>query len=53
MLWRLVTNKIASLHEIESHWSLDDILDANEVLDIQQEAQDFYQRELDSKRRKV
>jgi hypothetical protein len=31
--------KIATLHEIESHWSIDDLADAHEALDIRQEAE--------------
>jgi hypothetical protein len=33
MIWRVVLSKIATLQEIETHWSLIDLLDANEVLD--------------------
>jgi hypothetical protein len=31
----LVIGQVATLHEIEVHWSLDDLLDANEAMDIQ------------------
>jgi hypothetical protein len=31
--------KIATLQEIETHWSIDDLADAHEALDIQQEAE--------------
>jgi hypothetical protein len=33
-IWRLVESRIVSLTEIESTWSLDDVLRANTVLDI-------------------
>jgi len=33
MVWRLVIERVATLTEIDSAWSLDDILDANAVLD--------------------
>jgi hypothetical protein len=32
-----VVNRVASLHEIETHWSLSDVVFGNEALDIQQE----------------
>jgi hypothetical protein len=34
-----VVERIATLEEIESHWSIDDLADAHEALDIQQEAE--------------
>jgi len=33
--WRLVIEKIASLEELETHWSLDDVARANAILDMQ------------------
>ena len=38
-LWRPVVERIATLQEIETHWSIDDLADAHEALDIQYEAQ--------------
>ena len=38
-MWRIVTAKIATLTEIEEHWNIDDILDANAVLDFQHASQ--------------
>ena len=38
-VWRLVTRRIATLHEIETHWSINDLFDANEVLDALDEVQ--------------
>ena len=40
MVWRLVTARVATLTEIDSAWSLDDMLDANAVLDYQAAAQE-------------
>ena len=37
-MWRLVTAKVATLTEIDGNWSIDDIYDANAVLDFQQAA---------------
>jgi hypothetical protein len=36
-IWRLVTEKIATLKEIDEHWSLEDIDKANAVLDMRRE----------------
>ena len=33
---RLVVGRVATLREIEVHWSLIDLLDANEALDLQE-----------------
>ena len=33
-LWRPILAKIATLYEIETHWSIDDLADAHEVLDV-------------------
>ena len=38
-LWRPVTARIATLQEIDTHWSIDDLADAHEALDIQAEAE--------------
>lgn len=32
LIWTLVTEKIASLQEIETHWSLDDVFRAHDCL---------------------
>jgi hypothetical protein len=34
LVWRLVLNKIATLDEIDNYWCFDDIIKANELLDI-------------------
>jgi len=33
-LWRLITEKIASLHELETNWNLNDVYKANALLDM-------------------
>lgn len=33
-VWRLVTEGVATLAEIERHWWLEDVFDANEALDV-------------------
>jgi hypothetical protein len=38
-LWRLVLEKVATKQELDTHWSIDDVADANEALDAQYEAQ--------------
>lgn len=37
-MWRIVTARVATLEEIESSWCVDDIFDANAVLDFQDAA---------------
>lgn len=37
MIWRLVLEKVATLAEIEQHWTLLDVGDANEALDLKDE----------------
>ena len=37
-VWRLIVGKIATLHEVEEHYSVTDILDGNEALDLQMRA---------------
>ena len=34
VLWRIITSKIATKTEIDEHWTLMDVADANEALDI-------------------
>lgn len=38
MIWRVVMREKATLQEIEKHWDLNDLYDANEALDIVDEA---------------
>lgn len=39
MLWRLVMRQIATYEEIRRYWSIDDVLTANEHLDLQEDAE--------------
>jgi len=40
---------ITTLEEIETHWSICDLADAHEALDIQQEAGEFYRKQAEKK----
>ena len=44
--------KIVTLEEIERSWSINDLMDAHEALDIQQEAEEYAQREVERKSQK-
>ena len=37
-MWRLVVERVATLQEIETAWSIDDLMDANDFLDAWIEA---------------
>lgn len=41
LVWRPILAGIATLEEIDRHWSLSDLLDANEALDIRDEAEEW------------
>lgn len=41
LIWRPVIRKIATLQEIETHWDINDLLDAHEALDVQDEMEAF------------
>lgn len=43
-MWRLVLDGVATLHEIETHWSIADVLDANEALDVQADVSEWRKR---------
>lgn len=45
MIWRPVFKQLATLQEVETHWSLDDLLEAHELLNI---VEDEEQRALKS-----
>jgi len=34
VVWRLVTEKVASLQEIDEHWCINDVFKANAMLDL-------------------
>jgi len=40
LVWRCILERIATLQEIETHWSLIDLMDANDVLDARDNATD-------------
>lgn len=39
-MWRLVLDEKATLQEIDTHYSLDDVLDLNEALDMAADIQE-------------
>ncbi len=41
-IWRPILAQVATLEEIETHYSFDDLLDVNEALDVKHEAEEFY-----------
>ena len=49
-MWRLVLDKIATLEEIETHWSFDDLMRANAILNMQSEISLDLQRKAQSGR---
>jgi len=50
-VWRCILERIATLKEIETHWSIDDLMDANEALDVQQNAVEKQREEIERKTR--
>jgi|GEM_PF-4335201 len=38
-VWRLIFDKIATLQEIETHWSLDDVMRALALLELKADIQ--------------
>lgn len=38
-IWRLVFEKVATLQEIENHWSLDDVMRAMSLLEFREDVQ--------------
>ena len=49
-MWRLVTNKIATLKEINEHYTYEDILKANAMLDMQEDIKAYYNEKASKKR---
>ena len=43
--WRPILEGIATLHEVETYWTLCDLTDANEALDIRDDANNYYSRQ--------
>jgi hypothetical protein len=50
MIWRLVLANVATLKEIETYYDIVDVWDANEALDLKEEAE---QRVYETAQRKV
>lgn len=44
-MWRLVLEGVGTLTEIEAHWSITDVLDANEALDVQGDVTEWRRRQ--------
>ena len=49
-MWRLVTEKIATLQEINKHYTYEDILKANAMLDMQEDIKSYYNEKASKKR---
>jgi hypothetical protein len=45
LIWRPILKGIATLQEIETHYTLTDLLDAHEALDLQEEADAWARRQ--------
>ncbi len=52
IVWTLVTEKIATLHEIETHWSLDDLFRAHDTLEIKAAFMEDQRKSMQSKQPK-
>lgn len=48
MLWRPITRGVATLNEIRSSWTIKDLADANEALDIIDESEMFEQEKINA-----
>jgi len=46
----LITNKIATLQEINEHWTYEDILKGNAMLDMQEDIKNYYNEKASKKR---
>lgn len=42
MIWRPVIAGYGTLHEVKHLWTIDDLMDAHEALDIKEEAERYY-----------
>lgn len=49
MIWRPIIKKVATLEEIESHWDITDLLDANEALDVMDDLERLQAKKTDQK----
>jgi hypothetical protein len=52
-IWSLVISKIATLQEIETHWSLDDVMRAHATLEMKQAMISEAQKANESKRKPI
>lgn len=50
MIWRIILNGVATFQEIDSYWNINTVMDANEALDIKEEAEEFYRKEAERSR---
>jgi len=41
-IWRPIIEGIVTLQEMDEHWTINDLADANEALDIKYEIQEYY-----------
>jgi hypothetical protein len=44
-VWRIVLAGLATLREVEHDWSLIDVLEANEILDMKEELEELVRRD--------
>jgi hypothetical protein len=44
-IWRPILAGMVTLQELDTHWTLCDLMDAHEALDIQSEANAFYSKQ--------
>ena len=40
----MIINRVATFREIDEYWNINIVMDANEALDIEEEAKAFYMR---------
>jgi len=52
IVWTLVTEKIATLKEIETHWSLDDLFRAHDTLEIKAAFMEDHRKSMQNKHSK-
>jgi hypothetical protein len=50
MIWVLVVEKIATLQEIETHWSLDDVIRAHDILHMRAEMNEEQRKKVSGNR---
>ena len=49
-IWRPILAGIATLHEVEREWTLDDLMDCHEAMDIQAEQDDYIKKFYEDKK---